>query len=231
MDITSAILRFKDTDGKPLIDKISDVAGNKGTGCLTTMTACEVGIPVPAMAEALFARYVSSFKADREVYSGKYPQDRSSIMIGLENLRLTFMFCRLMNHCQGIKFIDHASAIFGWKIDSGVLLKIWSGGCIIRSNLLSILRDGWSEQQDVMLHPYTVNLVNAHMHDIKNTVSQLALSSLAFPVMSSCLNYYKSIVTSRGNTYLIQAQRDYFGAHTYQRIDGDPEAPHHTKWS
>ncbi len=230
LDITKNILRFNDTDGKPLIDKISDVAGNKGTGSWTTMTACEVGVPVPAMAEALFARYVSSFKADRDMYTKHYPQDKSSISIGTENLRLTFMFCRLMNHCQGIKLIGQASAIFGWNIDAAVLLKIWSGGCIIRSNLLSILRDGWAEHQDVMMHPYTINLANAHLREIKATVSQLALSSLAFPVISSCLDYYKSMVTRRGNTYLIQAQRDYFGAHTYRRIDGNPEVSHHTKW-
>ncbi len=231
LGITTDILRRKDTDGLPLIDKISDVAGNKGTGSWTTITACELGVPVPAMTEALFSRYLSSFKSDRVGYANVYATEDTPIFIDLENLRHTFMFCRILNHHQGLNLIKEASDRYDWHIHTEALLRIWSGGCIIRSALLGIFRNGWLDHHaDIMAHPYTRTLIHAQLPNIKDTVSNLTRSARAYPVVTSCLDYFKSLVSARGNAYLIQAQRDYFGAHTYQRTDDPSGASHHTKW-
>ncbi|HLO81795.1 MAG TPA: NADP-dependent phosphogluconate dehydrogenase [Chitinophagaceae bacterium] len=231
LGITIDILRFKDTDGTPLINKISDVAGNKGTGSWTTITASELGVPVPATAEALFSRYLSSFNNDRSKYASLYNKEHNSIHIDPEHLRQAYMFCRIINHYQGIKLIKEASDIFSWHIDTAALLKIWSGGCIIRSSLLSIFRKGWSAcGSDIMEHPFTRSLVNAHLGEIKQTISDLARSNRSYPVSSSCLEYFKMLITPRSSAYLIQAQRDYFGAHTYRRIDDPSGTSHHTNW-
>jgi 6-phosphogluconate dehydrogenase len=231
LGITIDILRYKDTDGLPLIDKISDVAGNKGTGSWTTITACELGVPVPAMAEALFSRYLSSFKNDRLQYAELYPLQVAPIIIENKDLLQCFMFCRIINHYQGVKLIREASDSFGWNIDTAALLRIWSGGCIIRSNLLSIFRKGWNDHHaDIMEHPYTRELISTHFPRISDTISLMMKSLHPYPVISSCLNYFKSLISARSSANMIQAQRDYFGAHTYQRVDDPSGAAHHTKW-
>jgi 6-phosphogluconate dehydrogenase len=231
LGITADILRFKDIDGSSLIDNIADVAGNKGTGGWTTMAACEMGVPVPAMTEALFSRYLSSFKEDRTGYSQLYSSRHHTLIIEETSLLHTYMFCRIMNHHQGMKLIGEASDNFGWGINTAVLLRIWSAGCIIRSTLLATLREGWDfAGADAMKHPYVKDLINGHIAGIKDTVSKLALSAQAYPVTSSCLEYYKGMISSRTNANIIQAQRDYFGAHTYQRTDDASGMPHHTKW-
>jgi 6-phosphogluconate dehydrogenase len=136
-----------------------------------------------------------------------------------------------MNHYQGIKLIKETSDHFQWNIDTSVLLKTWSGGCIIRSALLEILRNGWNEADgDILRHPYTIQLIKDQLPGIKDTVSKLIGGALPFPVISSNLEYFKGLISSRSNAYLIQAQRDYFGAHTYQRIEDPSERSYHTKW-
>jgi 6-phosphogluconate dehydrogenase len=231
LSITIDILRFKDADGTPLINKISDVAGNKGTGSWTTITASELGVPVPAISEALFSRYLSSFSNDRSRYASLYQNEGNSFLIDDDNLMHTYMFCRIINHYQGMKLIKEASDSFKWAIDTAALLKIWSGGCIIRSSLLSVFRKGWTDSgSDIMEHPYTRNLVNDHLGEIKQTISGLARSDRSYPVSSSCLEYFKMLITPRSSAYMIQAQRDYFGAHTYKRIDDPSGTSHHTNW-
>jgi 6-phosphogluconate dehydrogenase len=231
LSITIDILRFKDADGTPLINKISDVAGNKGTGSWTTITASELGVPVPAISEALFSRYLSSFSNDRSRYASLYQNEGNSFLIDGDNLMHTYMFCRIINHYQGMKLIKEASDTFKWDIDTAALLKIWSGGCIIRSSLLSVFRKGWTDSgSDIMEHPYTRNLINDHLGEIKQAISDLARSDRSYPVSSSCLEYFKMLVTPRSSAYMIQAQRDYFGAHTYKRIDDPSETSDHTNW-
>ena len=228
LGITVDILRFKDADGLPLIDKIADAAGNKGTGSWTAMTAAELGIPGPAMAEALFARYVSSFRHERLVIADLYARTGTAIKIDLERLYNAYMFGRIINHQQGIKLIRDASGIYGWNIDTAALFRIWSGGCIIRSRLLDILRK--STVGDVLIHPYVVDLINRNYEQIKSTISEMLMSNRGYPVLSSCLEYFKLMSSARNATYLIQAQRDYFGAHTYHRIDDPDGNSFHTHW-
>ncbi len=154
------------------------------------------------------------------------------VFIEKDNLLQTFMFCRVINHYQGMKLIKEASDNFGWNINTDALLRIWSGGCIIRSALLAILRKEWLKYNaDIMEHQYVRNLINAHLPKIKDTVARLSVSAHAYPVATSCLEYFKGLVSSRSNAYMIQAQRDYFGAHTYRRTDDPSGNAHHTKWA
>jgi 6-phosphogluconate dehydrogenase len=231
LGITIDILRRKDADGLPLIDKISDEAGNKGTGSWTTISASELGVPVPAMTEALFSRYLSSFKTERNRYADIYDNEETQVFILGENLLHTYMFSRIMNHYQGIKLIKEASNNFEWQINTEALLRIWSGGCIIRSSLLSILRNEWLKcHADILEHTYTRNLINSRIIEIKETISKMSLSVRAYPVTSSCLDYFKGLISSRSNANMIQAQRDYFGAHTYKRTDDPSGKAYHTNW-
>lgn len=127
--------------------------------------------------------------------------------------------------------IKETSAVYNWQIDTGKLLRIWSGGCIIRSALLNLLRTGWSESNaDLLQHPYVVKLIQEHYSSIKTSVSQLVASDRAYPVISAVLEYFKMFSSFRTSSYLIQAQRDYFGAHTYMKIDDIDEKSYHTKW-
>jgi 6-phosphogluconate dehydrogenase len=231
LEITTAILKFKDIDGSLLLDKIWDVAGNKGTGSWTTVAASELGVPVPTIAEALFARYLSSLKEERLHYANLFVDKNDAPHIPMEHLRQTYQFCRIINHHQGFALISEASKKFDWRIDIGSLLQIWSGGCIIRSVLLNTLRNDWPDSQDMLQHRYVVNIIQRHFQEIKTTMASLALSHQGYPAMVSCLAYFKGLKTGRGNANLIQAQRDFFGAHTYKRTD-DPEGlNHHTNWN
>ncbi len=231
LEIISDILRFKDHDGAPLIDKISDVAGNKGTGSWTTKTACDLGVSIPSMTEALFSRYLSSCHDDRLKYSKLYAIKNASILINRTDLLNTFLFCRILNHYQGFKLIKEASDNFQWNINTAALLRIWSGGCIIRSALLFNFSKGWLDcNGDIMQHSYSQNLINRHFPEIRETISKLAFSSRPYPVVTSCLDYFKGLTSSRSSAYMIQAQRDYFGAHTYNRTDDSSGLSYHTKW-
>lgn len=231
LGITADILRFNDVDGIPLIDKIQDVAGNKGTGGWSTVAACEIGVPVSAMAEALFSRYQSSFKKERESLASQYSFPEVPVRTEISSLLHTYMFCRIINHYQGFTLISQASDEYGWNINTEVLLRIWSGGCIIRSALLARLRDRWKDHgSDVLKHPYVSSLIHTHFANIRETVSKLSLSKQPYPVTSSCLEHFKYMIAPWSNANIIQAQRDYFGAHTYQRIDDPSGKQHHTKW-
>ncbi len=230
LEITLDIIRAKDDDGSPLLDKILDKAENKGTGSWTTIAACELGVAVPSLTEALFARYLSHDKKMRENLSLTYPKEQEEIWIDTENLKATYQFCRMMNHIQGLEMIHQASKKYDWQIDIDGLLRTWSGGCIIRSTLLQKLRTGYKKDQHLLQSAWMVEYINTHWKDIKKAASQLALSNLPYATVHAAIAYFKYITIGKSNANMIQAQRDYFGAHTYQRVD-DPESNgFHTQW-
>ncbi|HMO40908.1 MAG TPA: NADP-dependent phosphogluconate dehydrogenase [Saprospiraceae bacterium] len=231
LGITVPILQFKDSDGQPLIDKIADVAGNKGTGSWTTIAACELGVPTPSMTEALFARYISAFKKQRTAYNDLYHITTQPVQIDESNLFAIYLFSRIMNHQQGLQLIQAASEAHNWQIDLSSLLTIWTDGCIIRSKLLHIIRHELAaHHNDIMQHPYVQAFIQQHIEHINNAVARMAMSAQAFPVITAALVGFKQLITDRMNTYLIQAQRDYFGAHRYQRTDDPDGKMWHTTW-
>jgi 6-phosphogluconate dehydrogenase len=212
------------------LDKIRDIAQNKGTGGWTTQVACDLGTPIPSITESLYARYLSANKRERVTLSEKYIKQPVFITTNLESLKSTFLFCRLMNHIQGLEMIKQASDVYSWNIDLKGLLQTWSGGCIIRSHLLENIVRALPEQNHILHAAWIGNFINQNWQDIQNTVSILAQSNQPYAVIFSAIHYFKSMTQEKSNANMIQAQRDYFGAHTYQRVDATEEQFFHTQW-
>ncbi len=230
LEITIDILDKKAEDGTPILDKIRDSAQNKGTGGWTTQAACDLGAPIPSITESLYARYFSSDKNERVSLSAKYIKPTVSVIIDLESLRSTFLFCRIMNHVQGLEMIKHASDKYSWHIDIKGLLQTWSSGCIIRSSLLERIDEDLIDQAHILHATWIVDFINQNWQDIQKTVSILAQSHQPYAVIFASIQYFKHITQENSNANMIQAQRDYFGAHTYQRIDAEDDQFFHTQW-
>lgn len=232
LEITAEILLVNDLDGQPLVDKILDVAGSKGTGSWASVAAIELGVPSTLLTSALFARYLSSFKKERITYANLFqaPEGQGNL-ISDETLYRVYMFCRIINHHQGFVLIKSASDECNWGIHPGEVAKVWSGGCIIRSILLDQLREGFYEGcREVLDQPDIITFISVHYPEIQAAIAMLTGSNLAYPICSAALDYFKSMTTAVGNAGLIQAQRDCFGAHTYLRFDDAGARPHHSIW-
>lgn len=231
LDITRHILRHADHDGQPLLDKISDQAGNKGTGSWATIAASELGIPVPSFAEALFSRYVSALRRMRQQYQPYRVTESISVALPADQLRSLYYFVRVIHHLQGLHLIQAASQAYGWSISLQELLQTWSGGCIIRSELLSLFREELEANGGALADlPIIQQQLGSPLNEASHAVSLLMRSPLAYPQISSALQFAKSISTAQSAAYLIQAQRDFFGAHTFQWRD-DPDGPFfHASW-
>ncbi|MFZ4558550.1 MAG: NADP-dependent phosphogluconate dehydrogenase [Saprospiraceae bacterium] len=230
LEITCAILRYKDSDGRLLLDKISDQAGNKGTGNWALMTAGELGVPVPSLAAGLFSRYLSTLKAERVALSTLRSATGTLRIPETGILQQAFQFARAMNHLQGLHLVYTASTRYGWQVDLSALLKTWSGGCILRSHLLSVLRADIGSAAGIFDLDLFASLLRTHLHAYQETVACLSGSPQAYPVFGAGLEYAKYLSTGAGNANLIQAQRDYFGAHGY-RLSDNPAGPlHHADW-
>lgn len=231
LEITIDILRYADEDGGLLLDKILDQAGNKGTGSWTSIAAAELGVATPSLTAALYARYVSAQHAQRQQYAAVYDIEHETHQPDLLALQMAYQLCRLMHHHQGFSLIRAASDAHGWKVNMGSLLTIWSGGCIIRSALLGLLKQGWDDAAgDVLMHSYTRSLVAGYFPVIQQAILNVGGSVAASPVMTAGLQYFKQVTEAKSNAYLIQAQRDYFGAHTFV-LRGDPlERSRHVDW-
>ncbi len=230
LEITVDILRKKEGD-VPLIDKILDQAGNKGTGSWTTIAAAELGVPIPTMTAALFARYISAFKTERVQAATLYPKGSSQAKsMDIESLKKGYQLARIINHHQGIHLIDAASVAYNWGLNFSELARIWTNGCIIRSELMHELIDVLKDQKRILLHPTMLNRV-IDMHEaLGDVVASAHKTQVAIPCFSAASDYLNAYITANGSANIIQAQRDYFGAHTYKRIDDPTGASHHTVW-
>lgn len=234
LEITAEILIVRDVDGQPLVDKILDVAEGKGTGTWATIAASQLGVDVGIMTEALYARFLSAEKTQREAYADAYANllpDSDKILINEGELLNMYIFCRIMNHHQGLQLIRKASEANGWHVDISEVLKVWTGGCIIRSALLEQFRAGLSMGVgDILLHSFTRDFIAAHYQQIKKTLSSLGASNQSYTLFNTAMNYFRRMTIGYGNASVIQAQRDCFGAHRYRRLDDDSGATHHMDW-
>lgn len=229
LEITIDILLKKDDDGFPLLDKISDAAANKGTGSWTTVSACELGVPIPSITAALFARYQSALKKLRTELAVHFKTELAGAQPELDDVYNLYRFCRILNHHQGFRLIQEASASYHWSIELESLASIWSGGCIIRSRLLSDIRPYLAGHSDILLIPWVADFIKAHHSSIMRAYQSIAGSHAAIPCISAGVEYFKYMSQEESNASLLQAQRDYFGAHTYQRKDL-PGKSFHTDW-
>ena len=236
IEITTDILSKTDPEtGTPLVDVILDTAGQKGTGAWTSQSALTLGVPAPTIAEAVFARCISAQKGERVAAAtelsgpgGQYTGDKASLIAAIHDALYASKIC---SYAQGFALMAAAAKEYGWDLNFGEIAMIWRGGCIIRAHFLNRIKEAFDRQGDLanlLLDPYFKGIVEgAHANWRKVVVTATELG-LATPAFGSALNYYDSYRSSRLSANLLQAQRDYFGAHTYQRVD--KEGIFHTEW-
>lgn len=229
LEITIAILRKKEGDQWAL-GKIKDEASSKGTGSWTVQTASDLGVAVPTIAAALFARFQSSDKQQRLAAGKLYRVEKNPIGQSLDNLQKAFQVARIINHHQGFQLIELASKKHHWEIDLASLAQIWTGGCIIQSDLMIELAEILKRNKDILSSAEIVTQVTSSLPHLAMFVSLSARSGMATAAFSASLNYFYNYTNGHSSANLIQAQRDYFGAHGIQWED-DPEGKSfHYNW-
>ncbi|SDJ17082.1 NADP-dependent phosphogluconate dehydrogenase [Salimicrobium halophilum] len=236
MEITADIFTKKDDDtGKPMVDVILDSAGQKGTGKWTSKNALDLGVPLPLITESVFARFISSLKEERveasKVFSGpeiSYDGDRKEL---IEAIRKALYMSKIASYAQGFAQMRQASEEYGWDLNYGDIAMIWRGGCIIRARFLQKIKEAYDrepELNNLLLDEYFKGIVEDYQGALREVVSVAVKNGIAVPTLQSAIAYYDSYRTADLPANLIQAQRDYFGAHTYKRKD--KEGTFHTEW-
>lgn len=238
IQITSEILAKKDEDGKPLVDKILDTAGQKGTGKWTGIAALDEGVPLTLIGEAVFARCLSAMKAERveasaeyKVKREKYTGDKNAM---IEDIRKALLASKIISYAQGYVLMKAAAKNYGWKLNYGGIALMWRGGCIIRSTFLGKIKEAYDknpELSNLLLDPYFKSLIESLLPSWRKVVANAALCGIPTPAFSSALSYFDGYTTDRLPANLLQAQRDYFGAHTYERVDQERGKFFHTNWT
>jgi 6-phosphogluconate dehydrogenase len=238
IEITAEVLRQVDaTTGKALVDVIVDEASQKGTGKWTVQSALDLGVPVTGIAEATFARAISSQRAQRlaarDVLGVTIPtvaiEDRNGFV---DDVRLALYASKVVAYAQGFDEIQAASDEYGWSVNRGAMARIWRGGCIIRARFLDRITEAFDRNPtlvSLLVDPYFASEVKKGVEAWRRIVSQAATAGIPVPAFASSLSYYDALRSERLPAALIQGQRDYFGAHTYQRIDA--EGTFHTLWA
>jgi len=238
IEITAEVLRQTDAEtGKPLVDVILDSAGAKGTGAWTVQTALDLGVPVSGIAEATFARSLSSHREQRAVSGGLPGPAEDAFTVAdadafVEQVRLALYASKIVAYSQGFDEIRAGAAQYDWTIDLGAISRIWRGGCIIRAQFLNRIADAYAAEPELpvlLTAPYFVEALGRAQDAWRGIVGTAATAGIPAPAFSSSLAYYDGLRAARLPAALIQGQRDFFGAHTYKRID--KEGTFHTLWS
>ena len=238
IEITSHILSFKDTDGQPLVEKILDTAGQKGTGKWTVMSSMELGIPITLMAEAVYSRCVSALKDERVAASKKLKGPRPKISGDrakfVESIRHALYASKIISYAQGYMLMRAAAAEYKWNLNYGGIALMWRGGCIIRSRFLGDIKKAYDTNpklSNLLLDKFFKKAIKDAQRSWRNVVATAAKKGIPTPAFSTALNFYDSFRCERLPANLLQAQRDYFGAHTYERIDQPRGQFFHTNWT
>ncbi len=237
--ITADILAVKDPEtGRPMVDVILDAAGQKGTGKWTSQAGLDFGVPIPQIAEAVFARCMSALKEERMAASAKLKGStkrfRGSAEAFLPTLHDALYVAKICSYAQGFHLLRVASEEHQWDLRFGEIARIWRAGCIIRARFLDQIRDAFhkrSKLANLLLDPYFRRVVNKGHKALRKTIKLAVDLGVPTPSMSAALNYYDSYRSERLPANLLQAQRDYFGAHTYERTDKPRGEFFHTNWT
>ncbi|MFP4844304.1 NADP-dependent phosphogluconate dehydrogenase [Winogradskyella sp. PE311] len=229
LGITIDILRKKDGD-EWLVDKIVDKAGNKGTGNWTTIATAKLGAPSTLIASALFARYISFYKEERLLASKNFNIKPSVFNIDSDDVLKAYQFARIINHYQGLKLISEAGKAYKWNLNLSEIARIWTNGCIIKSDFMIELISVLKEDDNILKHNSIIDQIKFLKPSVNKVVSQCILNELTVPCLSESVNFLNNYITGRSSANIIQAQRDYFGAHTYQRTDDASGKFYHTNW-
>lgn len=229
LEITLTILRKKEKEDW-LVNKIVDKAGNKGTGNWATIATAHLGLPSTLIATALFARYSSFYKGERIQASINFKNKDSTLDLNNQTLLEAYQFARIINHYQGFKLIAEAGKAFNWNLNLSEIARIWTNGCIIRSDLMVELIPILKEENTILKHTNIINQLKTFKPSINKVVVKCILNELAVPCLIEAVNFLNVYTTANSSANIIQAQRDYFGAHTYQRTDDPSGEFYHTKW-
>jgi 6-phosphogluconate dehydrogenase len=238
IEITRDILAVKDIDGQPLIDKIVDTAGQKGTGKWTAVTALDLGIPLTLIGEAVFSRCLSAMKDERvaasKVLSGPRPSFTVDKAQFVGYLKQALYASKLISYAQGYSLMRAAAQEYKWDLNYGGIALMWRGGCIIRSVFLNKIKDAFDLNHDLanlLLDPFFIETISKSQNGWRQVVATAQLNGIPIPTLSTALNYYDGYRTEFLPANLLQAQRDYFGAHTYERFDQPRGQFFHTNWT
>ena len=230
LDITIEILRKKENNGW-LIDNILDKAGNKGTGNWATIAASKLGVPSTLITSALFARYTSFYKNERIEAHKTFKNNKiQNLEIDLNDVLNAYQFARLINHYQGFNLMLQASQFHNWNLNLSDIARIWTAGCIIKSDLMVELIVVFKNSNSLLKNKKIVHHIKALKPSASAVVSQCILNDIAISCLSESVNFFNGFITPNSSANLIQAQRNYFGAHTYQRIDDATGKFYHTNW-
>ncbi|WP_405575764.1 NADP-dependent phosphogluconate dehydrogenase [Winogradskyella sp. Asnod2-B02-A] len=231
LEITATIFRKKEGNDW-LVNKILDKAGNKGTGNWTTIASAELGVPSTLIASALFSRYISFYKEERVQLNKNFEHSNTSeLNMTTNDILEAYQFARIINHYQGFKLISEASNKFEWHLNLSEIARIWTNGCIIRSTLMEDLVVVFKHTTNILTNSELINTVNKYKPSAKKVVSQCILNDVTTPALAEAIQFLNGITTKYTSANIIQAQRDYFGAHTYQRLDDDSGKSYHTNWN
>ena len=238
IQITRDILGYRDEAGEVVVEKILDTAGQKGTGKWTAVTALDEGIPLTLIGEAVFSRCLSAVKEERvaasKVLAGPkacFEGDRKAF---IEDIRQALYASKIVSYAQGYQLMRSAAKTYGWNLNYGGIALMWRGGCIIRSVFLGKIRDAFERNPglvNLMLDPFFADQLAKAQNGWRRVCAQAMLSGVPTPAFAAALSYYDGYRCERLPANLLQAQRDYFGAHTYERVDAPRGRFFHTNWT
>ncbi|MBV9762931.1 MAG: decarboxylating NADP(+)-dependent phosphogluconate dehydrogenase [Acidobacteriaceae bacterium] len=239
IEITAEIFAKKDEDGSPLIDKILDTAGQKGTGKWTAISALDLGMPVTLIGEAVFARCLSALKDERaaaaKILTGpKHDQSAHDRGVFIEDVRRALYCSKIISYAQGYMLLREAGKEQGWNLNMGGIALMWRGGCIIRSRFLGKIKDAYDRNPkltNLLLDDFFQNAINNYQAAWRRALIHGIGFGVPTPAFSTALAFYDGYRTERLPANLLQAQRDFFGAHTYERIDKPRGQFFHTNWT
>ncbi len=238
IEITRDILAYKDESGEQTLDKILDTAGQKGTGKWTAIAALDEGMPVTLIGEAVFARCLSAIKEERvaasKVLRGPKETFEGNAAALVKDLEQALYASKIVSYAQGYQLMRAAAETYGWKLNYGGIALMWRGGCIIRSVFLGKIKEAFERDPDLtnlLLDPFFKRAVHQANASWRRVVSQAITLGIPMPAISAALAYYDGYRTARLPANLLQAQRDYFGAHTYERVDEPRGEFFHTNWT
>ncbi len=238
IEITRDILAFKDEDGAPIVDKILDTAGQKGTGKWTGIAALDEGVPLTLIGEAVFARCLSAMKDERvhasTVLTGPKPRFTGDRAAFLNDIRRALFASKIISYAQGYTLMRAAANTYGWNLNFGGIALMWRGGCIIRSVFLGKIKEAFDNNPaltNLLLDPYFCDTIQAADASWRRVCAAALQNGIPAPAFTTALTYYDGYRCANLPANLLQAQRDYFGAHTYERLDRPRGEFFHTNWT
>ncbi len=230
LEITTTIFRKKEGN-EWLVKKILDKAGNKGTGNWAAIASAKLGVPSTLIASALSSRYTSFYKEERIQLNKSFrTAGHTEFNVSTNDILEAYQFARIINHYQGFKLISEASKSYAWDLNLSEIARIWTSGCIIQSTLMQNLVDVFKKTSNILTNPTLIDSIKKFKPSAKKVVLQSILNDITSPCLGESIQFFNGITTVYSSANIVQAQRDYFGAHTYQRLDDSSGKNHHTNW-